>query len=313
VQPFRGAFTAPTWQHVMVLVMGAILVPGRRTLASALRVMGLDQVPNSTNYHRVLNRNKWSACRLSRRLFSLLVAAFIPSGEPVVVSLDDSIERRWVAKIKKARHLPRSRKLFTRPLCQGERPALALAQAAARDRMGRTLLGDAVPARSSPVPTLLGKHKQGQRQYKKLTDWAKQVLIQVALWLPDRRVGVGDASFASIDRNRRASLALAMGSAPLAKAMDISRSSCRDWIAHPVRRKAASAGGGTGERSETETTSTSAGCGAFGRLRNRCCDERCRVCYNPRAGRPLPDPTFRASERVVRQRGMAIRPRPWMS
>src|SRR5271165_6374113 len=61
MQPFRGAFTAPTWHHVMVLVMGAILVPGRRTVASALRATGLDQIPNFTNYHRVLNRNKWSA------------------------------------------------------------------------------------------------------------------------------------------------------------------------------------------------------------------------------------------------------------
>src|SRR5271157_2100540 len=64
MQPFSGAFTAPTWQHVMVLVMGAILVPGRRTVASALRVTGLDQIPHFTNDHRVPNRNKWSARRL---------------------------------------------------------------------------------------------------------------------------------------------------------------------------------------------------------------------------------------------------------
>ena len=43
LRPFQSAFTAPTWQHAMVLIMGAILVPGRRTVASALRVTGLDQ------------------------------------------------------------------------------------------------------------------------------------------------------------------------------------------------------------------------------------------------------------------------------
>ena len=65
LRPFQGAFTAPTWQHVMVLIMGAILVPGRRTVASALRVTGLEQTSHFTNYHRVLNRNRWSAagCR----------------------------------------------------------------------------------------------------------------------------------------------------------------------------------------------------------------------------------------------------------
>lgn len=88
MEPFRAAFTAPTRQYVMVLVMGAILVPGRRTVASALRVIGLEQVAHFSNYHRVLNRNIWSGRRLSRRL---LVDAFV---------LDDTIERRWGARIK---------------------------------------------------------------------------------------------------------------------------------------------------------------------------------------------------------------------
>jgi hypothetical protein len=35
--------------------------PGRRTVGAVLRVMGLDQTPDFTNYHRVLNRNRWSS------------------------------------------------------------------------------------------------------------------------------------------------------------------------------------------------------------------------------------------------------------
>ena len=83
MQPFRSTFTAPTWRHVLVLVMGAILVPGRRTVASALRVMGLEQVARFSNYHRVLNRNVWSSRWLSRRLFRLLVDTFVPGDNPV--------------------------------------------------------------------------------------------------------------------------------------------------------------------------------------------------------------------------------------
>src|SRR3954454_14288748 len=101
LRPFRDAFTAPTWEHVLVLVMGAILVPGRRTVASALRIMGLGQARHFTSYHRVLNRNAWSAHELSRRLLVRLVDAFVPDGEPVVMGLDDSIERRWGSRIKK--------------------------------------------------------------------------------------------------------------------------------------------------------------------------------------------------------------------
>jgi len=56
------------------------------------------------------------------------------------------------------------------------------------------------------------------------------------------------------------------------------------------------------------TPSTSAKSNRLGRLRNRCCDERCRGYCSPRAGRALPDPTFPASEWVVRRSGMAVQP-----
>jgi DDE superfamily endonuclease len=100
MEPFRAGFTAPTWRHVLVLIAGAILVPGRRTVASILRVMGLDQVVHFSNYHRVLNRNIWSGRWLSRRLFRLLVDTFVSGDQPVVIGLDDTIERRWGARIK---------------------------------------------------------------------------------------------------------------------------------------------------------------------------------------------------------------------
>ena len=98
MEPFSAAFTTPTWQRVLVLIVGAILSPGRRTVAAALRVIGLDQDPRFTNYHRVLNRNCWSSLRLARCLSRLLVNTFVPDG-PVVIGLDDTLERRWGAKI----------------------------------------------------------------------------------------------------------------------------------------------------------------------------------------------------------------------
>ena len=200
MQPFRGAFTAPTWNHVMVLVLGAILVPGRRTVASALRVMGLDQVPHFTNYHRVLNRDKWSARWLSRRLFGLLVAAFVPSNEPVVIGLDDTIERRWGARIKK-------RGIYRDPVRSSHGHFV---KASGLRWLSLMLLPEirwAGRCWALPFLTVLApsqryweEHQQGHRQYKKLTDWGRQILIQAARWLPDRRIiGVGDTSFASID------------------------------------------------------------------------------------------------------------------
>jgi DDE superfamily endonuclease len=124
MQPFRGAFTAPTWRYVLVLVMGAILVPGRRTVASALRVMGLEQVAHFSNYHRVLSRNIWSGRWLSRRLFRLLVDTFVPDDDPVVIGLDDTSsgdgERgsRPVASIE-IRSAPRTATSSRRAACAG--------------------------------------------------------------------------------------------------------------------------------------------------------------------------------------------------
>jgi len=99
MEPFSRAFTAPTWQHVLVLIAGAILSPGRRLVAAALRATGLDQDPCFTNYHRVLNRNRWSSCRVACCLLRLLVSSFVPDG-PVIIGLDDTLERRWGARIK---------------------------------------------------------------------------------------------------------------------------------------------------------------------------------------------------------------------
>ena len=41
--PFAVAFTAPTFRHVPVLVAGTILTSGRRTVAAALRAVGLGE------------------------------------------------------------------------------------------------------------------------------------------------------------------------------------------------------------------------------------------------------------------------------
>ncbi len=97
--PFAGCFTRPTWTNVLVLVAGAFLAPGRRTVAAALSSVGLRGAAGFTSYHRVLNRSCWSGRTAARCLLGLLVAAFVPGG-PVVVGLDETIERRWGARME---------------------------------------------------------------------------------------------------------------------------------------------------------------------------------------------------------------------
>src|SRR5215211_8243566 len=96
---FEPVFSERVWDWVTVLLVGAILTPGQRTVAAALRVMGLSTERQFQNYHRVLNRARWSSRELGRRLLLALVRAFVPAGAPIVVGLDDTIERRRGAKI----------------------------------------------------------------------------------------------------------------------------------------------------------------------------------------------------------------------
>src|SRR4029450_1317333 len=90
---FAPVFSRPVWPHVNVLMTGAVLAPGPRTVTAILRIMGRSAAPDFQTYHRVLNRAVWSPLTASRLLLRLLVAVFVPRGV-VVCGLDDTIERR---------------------------------------------------------------------------------------------------------------------------------------------------------------------------------------------------------------------------
>jgi hypothetical protein len=90
---FAPLFVHRSWRHAQVLLIGAILTLGRRTVTSVLRIMGRAQERRFVNVHRVLNRAAWCPRTGSRILLGLLVNAFAQRG-PVVLGLDDTIERR---------------------------------------------------------------------------------------------------------------------------------------------------------------------------------------------------------------------------
>ena len=58
--PFATLFTHPTWRKAQILLVGAILATGQRTVAAALRVMGRSDQSDYARYHEALNRAVWS-------------------------------------------------------------------------------------------------------------------------------------------------------------------------------------------------------------------------------------------------------------
>jgi hypothetical protein len=194
--PFAGLFTAPTWGRVPVLVEGALLTLHRRTVSAALRAAGRDRTPGFARYHRVLNRARWSARAAAEVLLGLLVAVFAPSG-PVVIGVDDTLERRWGKRIA-ARGIYRdavrsSHGHFVK--ASGLR-WVSLSLLAPIPWAGRVW---ALPFLTVQAPSERFARERG-RTHKKLTDWARQALLQTSRWIPGRRiVAVTDSGYAALD------------------------------------------------------------------------------------------------------------------
>ena len=104
LQHFRPAFTRPTWSKAKVLVFGTLLAHGRRTVTAALKQMGLHDDADFTLYHQVLNRACWSSLTMSRLLLQQIISTFILAGGTVEIVIDETLERRWGAKISKRGH-----------------------------------------------------------------------------------------------------------------------------------------------------------------------------------------------------------------
>jgi hypothetical protein len=203
--PFAPLFSERVFEHVQVLIAGAILTPGKRTVSSALRTMGLDQQKTFHRYHRVLSRAKWSSMEASRVLLDSLVEAFVPEG-PLVVGVDETLERRRGKRIA-AKGIYRdparsSHSHFVKTSALRWVCVTLLAEVSWASRVW------ALPFVCALAPSERYAAERGKR-HKPLTDWAWQLLLVVRRWQPHRRIiAVSDGGYASLkllDRCRRLS------------------------------------------------------------------------------------------------------------
>lgn len=196
IVPFRSLFSKRIFARATTLLIGAVLAVRFRTVAAALRAVGLAEGTNFSSYHRVLSRAHWSAREGARRLLRQLVERFAPEG-PVVIGIDDTIERRWGPDIK-ARGIYRdptrsSKGHFVKASGLRWLSVQLLAEVPWASRVW------ALPFLTMLCPSERYRTERGLR-HKKLTDWARQALLQVARWLSGRQVvAVADRSFAAIE------------------------------------------------------------------------------------------------------------------
>lgn len=193
---FAPLFFQRSWRHAEVLLVGAILAPGRRTVASILRITGLSRERRFVNYHRVLNRAAWSGRAAAEVLLGLLLDAFLPAG-PVLLGLDDTIERRRGKRIS-------AKGIYRDPVrsshghfvkASGLR-WLSLMLLVPISWAGRVW---ALPFLTALAPSERYCRERGLR-HKKLTDWGRQLVLQARRWMPGRRlILVADSGFSALE------------------------------------------------------------------------------------------------------------------
>jgi hypothetical protein len=194
--PFVPLFSKRVWQQAQVLLAGAVLAPGKRTVTAALRVMGLAQCKQFHRYHRVLNRAKWSAKEAGRVLLGLLAGTFVADGEPLVIGVDETLERRWGAKIApKGIYRDPVRSSHEHFVKASALRWVCLMLLVPIPWAGRVW---ALPFLSVLAPSERYAAERGKR-HKKLTDWARQSLLLIRRWWPEREiVAVADSGYAAI-------------------------------------------------------------------------------------------------------------------
>ena len=202
LSPFAMLFTSPTWRKAQLLLVGAILATGQRTVAAALRVMGRSHQDDYARYHEVLNRAVWSSREVARVLLVLLLQHRDRGDGPLIFGVrsltnQETLERRRGAKI-------RARAIYRDPVRSSRNQ---LVKASGLRWISLMWLGHVPWAGrhwALPVLTVLAPssryYQQQGRRHQKVTDWARQMVMLLRRCLPQRPlVLVGDNGYAVLD------------------------------------------------------------------------------------------------------------------
>jgi hypothetical protein len=193
---FAPLFFQRSWRHAEMLLIGAILTPGQRTVTSILRMIGLGRERRFVNYHRVLNRAAWSGRAAARVLLGLLLDAFVPKG-PVILGLDDTIERR------RGKHI-QAKGIYRDPVRSSHGHFVKASGLRWLSLMVLVPIPWAGRVWALPFLTALAPSERYSREHrkrhKKLTGWARQLVLQARRWMPKRPlVLVADSGFAALE------------------------------------------------------------------------------------------------------------------
>lgn len=195
ISVFASEFNQPTWKNIQVLLIGAILCQGPRRISSILRIMGLQSESNFSKYHRVLSRAQWDGLMLSKILVGLLIQ-LLPQSWPIMVAVDETLERRQGKKIKA--------KGLYRDAVRSTRAKVVTSFGLKWECM---MLIVPLPWCSRPwaLPflTVLAPSKKANekaaRRHKTSIDWTCQMVLLLSRWLRRGWILIGDGAYACME------------------------------------------------------------------------------------------------------------------
>jgi hypothetical protein len=192
---FVPLFSRPAWCHAQMLLVGAILCRGPHTVTAVLRVMGRGGERRFEKYHRVLSRACWSGLQGAKILLGLLVL-LMPRGWPLLMGVDETIERRSGRRIK-AKGCYRDGVRSTEKVCVKcfGLKWISMMLIVPLPWSGRCW---ALPFLTALAPSKRANQK-AQKRHKTTVDWTVQMVKGVARWLGRRAwVLLGDGSYACV-------------------------------------------------------------------------------------------------------------------
>jgi hypothetical protein len=195
---FASQFTRPTWNNLQTLFFGAILCRGARRVSSVLRVMGLANEINFSKYHRVLSHARWSGLALCKILLGLLIQ-ILPTSWPVLIAVDETLERRKGKKIK-------AKGVYRDAVRSSQSKVITSFGLKWESMMLIVPLPWCTRPWALPFLTVLSPSKKANeragRRHKTSIDWTRQMMMQVSRWLKRPWILLGDGAYACMDLAR---------------------------------------------------------------------------------------------------------------
>ena len=98
IQQFASCFTKPSFQTFGVIVTGWLLGHGRRVVTRILLAGDGLKVKTFSCYHRFFSQARWTVDAIAWVMLAL-VLKFIPDDAPIVVAVDDTLNRKTGKRI----------------------------------------------------------------------------------------------------------------------------------------------------------------------------------------------------------------------